>query len=67
MLAKTNRLARQKDFDALFRNAKSFQAKELALRVYQKGGKGVRIGVIVSKKSAKKDKGEDNYKNFFHS
>ncbi|MDO8470966.1 MAG: ribonuclease P protein component [bacterium] len=54
MLSKPNRLVRQRDFTALFDNAKSFQGRELVLKVYAKGGKGVRIGVIISKKSAKK-------------
>ena len=54
MLPKGNRLTRQKDFSSLFREAKSFQSRELVLKVFQKEGGRVRAGVIVSKKSAKK-------------
>ncbi len=55
MLSKANRLTRQKDFSSLFREAKSFQSRELVLKVFEKKGTGgVRAGVIISKKSAKK-------------
>lgn len=54
MLSRLHRITKQKDFDVLFRKAKSFQGKELVLRVREFGEGETRAGVIVSKKSAKK-------------
>lgn len=54
MLPRAHRITKQKDFDILFRKAKSFQGKELVVRVRDRGEGKVRVGVIVSKKSAKK-------------
>ncbi len=54
MLPRAHRITKQKDFNLLFRKAKSFQGKELLVRIRERGEGETRTGVIVSKKSAKK-------------
>lgn len=54
MLPRAHRLVKKKDFAFLFKQAKSFQTKELVLKVRGGTRTPLRVAVIVSKKSAKK-------------
>jgi ribonuclease P protein component len=54
MLAKTNRLAKNKDFDKVFKNGRLIKEDFLILRFNSGGTKNSRVGMIVSRKVSKK-------------
>ena len=54
MLAKTNRLRKEKDFEKLFKKGKSFKNGFLILKIVQNNLKESRFGFIVSQKVSKK-------------
>ena len=54
MLPQVNRLKKEKDFEKLFKNGKSFKNNFLVLKIAQNNLKESRFGFIISKKVSKK-------------
>lgn len=54
MLSKTTRISRQKDFDYIFKNGKSFQGKFMVVKIAPNINDISRFAIIVSKKVSSK-------------
>jgi len=54
MMARINRLSRQKDFDAIFSGGATFQDRSMILKLVPSGLTISRFGIVVSKKVSKK-------------
>lgn len=53
MLPKQQRIATNKDFSAALRSRPGFQEGKILMKIKKRDGKGVRAGIVISKKTEK--------------